>query len=264
MDRIYKHVILVGIDGAGNFYKNTDTPTIRRMFEKGVGTDYCLTSMPSISAECWGSMLIGVYPDVHKLTNEIVETKEYTDSEHPTVFKLIRNAIPDAVLASYSNWDPINTGIIEKGLNVALETGEDPELTVKICDYIKSEKPDFLFVQLDSMDSAGHHYGYNTEKYLEQLKVVDSYLNDIWNAVIDAGIADDTLFIATADHGGINTGHGGDTDEEKYVFFAAVGKTAVPGSTITLEVKDIPAIVTSALGVPGADNWAAVLPDGIL
>lgn len=263
MERIYKHVVLVGIDGAGNFYKNTDTPTIKKMYEEGAGTDFCLTSFPTISAECWGSMLIGVYPDVHKLTNDKVETDDYTDATHPTVFKLIRESIPDAVLGSFSNWDPINRGIVEKGLGVTLETAGDRELTEKVCDYIKSAKPDFLFVQFDSIDSAGHHLGYNTEKYLEELAVVDSYLGDIQRAITDAGISDDTLFIATADHGGIGTDHGGTTDEEKYVFFAAVGKTVKPGTTLELEVKDIPAIVTHALGVPADPNWAAKLPEGI-
>ena len=76
----YKHVILVGIDGAGNFYRKTDAPNIKRMFEEGAGTDECLTSIPTISAECWGSMLIGVEPTVHGLTNDIVMSAEYASA----------------------------------------------------------------------------------------------------------------------------------------------------------------------------------------
>ena len=49
----YKHVILVGIDGAGNFYRSSKAPMIRRMMTEGAGTDRCLTSLPTISAECW-------------------------------------------------------------------------------------------------------------------------------------------------------------------------------------------------------------------
>ena len=45
----YKHVILVGIDGAGNFYRNASAPMIRRLMAEGAGTDLCLTSLPSIS-----------------------------------------------------------------------------------------------------------------------------------------------------------------------------------------------------------------------
>ena len=259
----YKHVVLVGIDGAGNFFKQAHTPAINKLFKEGAGTDMCLTSIPTISAECWGSMLIGVGPQTHGLTNGIVSSEEYKNAEHPTLFKLIREAMPDAVLGAFCNWSPINAGIVERDLGVTLETAEDPALCEKICEYIKAEKPDFLFVQFDSIDGAGHTYGYGTEKYLEALSGADEWIAAIGDAIGEAGIADDTLYLVTADHGGFDHGHGGTTDEEKYVFFVGVGKTVVPGAKLEMEVKDIPAIVTHALGVPGSPNWEAALPAGM-
>ncbi len=259
----YKHVVLVGIDGAGSFYKKTNSPSINALFREGAGTDRCLTSSPTISAECWGSMLIGVYPEVHGLTNSIVETEKYGKQDHPTIFKLIREARPDAKLAAFCNWSPINTGIIESDAKVYLDTGDDEALTDKICSYIISNRPDFLFVQFDSVDTAGHTFGYGSRKYLECLSAADGYLGKIRDAVEKAGISDDTLFIATADHGGFGQSHGGDSDAEKYVFFAAVGKTVPKGTTVELEVKDIPAAVAHALGIPGSDNWSARVPVGL-
>ena len=154
----YKHVILVGIDGAGSFYKKTDAPAIRRLFADGAGTDRCLTSIPTISAECWGSMLIGVGPEIHGLTNDILSNRPYENGAHPTVFKRIRQAMPDADLAAFCNWSPINSGIVERGLGVYLDTGEDGALCDRICEYIKAKKPTFLFVQFDAVDSAGHTF----------------------------------------------------------------------------------------------------------
>lgn len=259
----YKHVVVVGIDGAGNFYKDADTPAIHALFEQGAGSDRVLTSIPTISAECWGSMLIGVSPDKHGLTNDIVSSTPYESQKHPTVFKLIRDTEPDAELGAFCNWSPINAGIVERGIGVTLETAEDSVLTDKICDYIRASKPTFLFVQFDSIDGAGHTYGYGTEKYLAELSGVDGYVQRIRDSIDEAGIADDTLFIVTADHGGHDHSHGGTTDEEKYVFFAAVGKSVPAGARIELEVKDIPAIVTAALGVAGSPDWDAKLPDGL-
>ena len=263
MSYAYKHVVLVGIDGAGNFYKQANTPTINKLFDDGAGTDMCLTSIPTISAECWGSMLIGVGPQTHGLTNGIVSSEEYKNAEHPTLFKMIREARPDAILGAFCNWSPINAGIVERDIGVTLETGEDAELTTKICDYIKTEKPDFLFVQFDSIDGAGHTYGYGTERYLEALSGADAWIAAIKEAIEAAGIAEDTLYLVTADHGGHDHGHGGTTDEEKYVFFVGVGKTVVPGAKLEMEVKDIPAIVMHALGMMGSPNWEATLPAGM-
>ena len=260
----YKHVVLVGIDGAGNFYKNTDAPNIRKMLEEGAGTDMCLTSYPTDSAQCWGSMLIGVYPEKHGMTNGTIDDTPYSyRDKYPTVYKLIRDNMPDAKIGSFSNWSPINSSIADAGIGITKSTGHDDILTVRICEYIKAEKPEFLFVQFDSIDGAGHTYGYNTERYLKELNVVDGYLGKILKAVEEAGIADDTLIISTADHGGIGCGHGGNSDEEKYVYFAAVGKTVNRGKRIDVEIKDTPAIICHALGIPADPNWDAKVPEGM-
>ena len=258
----YKHVILVGIDGAGNFYRNASAPMIRRLMAEGAGTDLCLTSLPSISAECWGSMLLGVYPDVHKLTNGIVSSTPYTNTELPTVFTLIRKCHPDAKLASFCNWNPINFGIVDDAAT-RQGTAHDEELTDMICDCIKADQPEFLFVQFDSVDHMGHAHGYGSPEHLAQIDLCDGLAARIYAAAEEAGIMEDTLFILTADHGGFDHGHGGDTDEEKYVFFAATGKTVNKGAQISLEVKDIPAIVAYALGVEGNPTWQAKLPEGL-
>ena len=52
-------------------------------------------------------------------------------------------------------------------------------------------------------------------------------------AVIDAGIYDDSIFIVTSDHGGIGTGHGGKTMDEMETPFIIAGKRIKKGAVIT-------------------------------
>ena len=260
----FKHVALIGIDGAGDFFSKTETPNIDRICADGAVGHRILTSIPTISAECWGSMLIGVQPKVHELTNGTIGSVEYKHrDEHPTVFKVIRDAHPDAKLGSFSNWSPINTSIADSGIGIVKRSADDQTLLLQICDFINNEKPEFLFIQFDSIDGAGHTYGYNTERYLQELNVADGFVASIRKAVATSGIEDDTLVIATADHGGSGHGHGGPSDEEKYVFFAAVGKTVPKGKKIDVRVIDMPAIVTHALGVPADPNWDSTVPEGL-
>ena len=259
----YKHVILVGIDGAGNFYRHTSAPMIRRVMAEGAGTDYCLTAVPTDSAQCWGSMLMGVTCKIHGLHNDKLHgaTEPLATEEHPTVFRMIRDAMPDATLGSYSNWNPLNYGLIENGIGVTKETGEDEDLCGRICEYVKQEKPTFLFIQFDSVDGAGHAHGYGSENHLN---ICDGYAERIYNACVEAGIAEDTLFMITADHGGYGRGHGSDTDEEKWVFVAIKGKTVNKGGAIDrMQVKDFPAITLRALGLPANPNWMSHVPEGI-
>lgn len=264
----YNHVVVVGVDGAGSWFQTADTPNFDRIFQNGAVIFRALASNPTISAECWGSMLLGVGPEIHKLTNDIVSHQPYpVDSPFPSLFRRIRAALPDAVLGSFCDWDPITAGIVEQNLGVSHDTADDTKLTPVICDYIRREKPTFLFIQFDSVDGAGHSHGYGTPNYLQRLHEVDALIADVHQAVCDAGMANDTLFTVIADHGGHGTGHGGWTDEEKYVTFAATGKTVQPGTIDRMNIRDLAAVVLYALGIdrPAIDEqgWTSQIPEGL-
>ena len=270
---IYKHVIVIGIDGAGAFIKDADTPFFNRIFAQGAVTYTALASNPTISAECWGSMLLGVGPEVLKLTNSIVSTTPYpVDSAHPSLFRRIREKMPDAQLGSYCDWNPITFGIVENNLNISTATARDSELMPVICDYIRAENPTFLFVQLDSVDGAGHKYGYGTPEHLQRIHEVDQLVNDAYTAVQETGSADDTLFIVIADHGGTpfdgkGASHGGWSDAEKLVTFAAAGKTVQNVDLGDMNIRDLAAVVLYALGIeaPAFDEkgWTSQIPEGM-
>lgn len=273
MLRKYSHVIVIGVDGAGSWFKVADTPNFDKIFCDGAVTYRALSSKPTISAECWGSMLIGVGPEIHKLTNKKVSVLPYNIwSKNPTVFRRIRKTYPDAELGSYCDWNPINKGIIEKSLGINKQTARDKELTPLICNYIRDKKPDFLFVHFDSTDGAGHSNGYGTPAHISAISEVDKLLGDIYSAIVSAGILDETLFMVIADHGGTNNekgkgSHGGWTDEEKYVTFAAAGKGVNNGEIDVMNIRDLAAIVLYAMGIGAPEfnekGWTSQIPDGL-
>ena len=274
MGRKYSHVIVLGIDGAGSFVRDADTPYFDSIFANGAVTYDALASNPSISAECWGSMLLGVGPEVHKLTNGIVSSTPYpVDSPYPSLFRGIKSVYPEAELGSYCDWNPITYGIVEDNLGVSHDTANDDELAPIICDYIKAKKPDFLFVQFDSVDGAGHKHGYGTPEHLKRISEVDVLVNDVYRAAKAAGIIDETLFIVIADHGGTNPGngqgggHGGWTDGEKYVTFAAAGKGVNHIRLEKMNIRDLAAIVLYSFGIDSPEfdeaGWTSQIPKGL-
>lgn len=274
MERKYSHIIVIGVDGAGSWFKDADTPNFDRIFKNGAVTYNALSSKPTISAECWGSMLIGVGPEVHKLTNRRVSTLPYPLwSKHPSVFRRIRRAYPKAELGSYCDWNPITKGIVEKLMGVSHATARDKELTPLICDYIRQKKPDFLFVHFDSTDGAGHKNGYGTKEHISAIGEVDTLIGYVHSAAQEAGILEDTLFMVIADHGGTNPGngkggsHGGWTDEEKNVTFAAVGKGVSSTGIEEMNIRDLAAIILYGMGIeaPSFDEkgWTSQIPKGL-
>jgi arylsulfatase A-like enzyme len=61
------------------------------------------------------------------------------------------------------------------------------------------------------------------------LKVQDEHIGKIVEAVKEAGIYDETVFIITSDHGGIHNGHGGKTMLEMETPFIISGKGVKKG-----------------------------------
>ena len=263
----YKHVVIVGVDGGGAFFQKTDTPRCDEIFKDQATTYRSKTSFPTISAQCWGSMLHGVLPEFHGLNNTIAENREYSypgNSPYPSIFRVIHEAMPDAKLASFVNWYAINNGIVEDNIGVTKEdASQDPEVARRVVNYLAGNAPALVFVQFDSADGAGHKYGYGTENHLQAITVLDSYIGWIYDQLGLKGLSDDTLFIVTADHGGIEKDHGGNTDAERYVFLGITGKTVADGTIIDAEARDIAAIAAYALGLECPETWTGHVPAGV-
>lgn len=136
-----QRVFILGMDGAGNFIQNTETPIIDAFLKKGAYTYMAQAQSPTISAECWGSILHGVTPEKHRLNNEAAATTTFPgDSPYPSIFRLAREAWPEAKLAAFSSWRPINSGIIEEDLGIHKESLPDAELVGAIESYLEQNR----------------------------------------------------------------------------------------------------------------------------
>ena len=262
----YKHVVILGVDGAGAFFKDTPTPRCDEIFKDGAFTYTAQAQKPTISAQNWGAILHGVLPEFHGLTNAIVASCPYPlDSPFPSIFWVAREAWPNAALASFCVWDPVNYGIIENNLGIVEGTGSDADVTQKTVDYLDKNEPTLLFVHYDLADAAGHGHGYGSAEHLQSVTTADGYIGRIYDKLKERGLLDDTLFIVCTDHGGTPGGsHGGNTQAELDVFMGVAGKT-VDGDTgiQDAENRDIAAIAAYALGLEFPETWTARVPTGV-
>ena len=261
----YQRVFMLGIDGMGSFCRQTPTPHMDRLFEHGATSYEVLASRPTISAQCWTSMLTGATPAVHRLTNSCM----HPIPELPTLFRFVRDAYPDASSAAFTDWRPIAQEIISpSGGADTLDTGHDDELVERLLAYLDKNDPKLLFVQFDSVDHAGHQHGYGTPGHLARITHVDGLLGRLLEKYRQRGWAQDTLFIVSADHGGTPDGnHGGWTRGEREVFLGVAGKNVKKGLIGPACVRDYPAIVLWALGITAPAfnpmGYAAQMPTGI-
>lgn len=262
----YDHVFIIGVDGAGRFFKDADTPNFDRIFADGAVDYTARAETITVSAQNWGAMLTGVSYMSHGLTNDITGEKERSsDTKYPTIFKYVRDAYPDAELASICNWGNISKGIIENDIDVTkIYPGDDEAVTNATCDYFNAgNAPTLFFLQFDSVDHVGHSDGSKAESYIKQIETVDGYIGRIYDTLEANGLMDDGLFIVVADHGHtISGGHGGLTMRETNVTLAVAGKTTKAGGKMDADTRnrDVAAIALYALGVEKPSHMSARVP----
>ena len=265
----YEHVFIIGIDGAGSFIQDGTTPNFNRIFADGAVDYRTRTEMVTISAQNWGSILSGVSYLKHGLTNDKAKQKERAhDTAFPSVFTLARQAFPDAELASFVNWVPINHGIIENDIGVTKHNnGDDAQLTEDICKYFNDgNAPKLFFVQYDSVDHVGHDEGSRSANYFKQIETVDGYLGKVYDCIEANGLMENGLFIVVSDHGHmISGGHFGLTMRETMTTLAVKGKTVIGGSSIEKDTRnrDVAAITLHALGLERPSYMTAKIPDNL-
>mgnify|MGYP004519536497 FL=1 len=263
---LFKQVVVAGIDGMGNYDRFASTPFFDalRKNKNALYTDTALSVLPTISAENWCAMLKGVGPEKHGYNNEKLSVTPAPDnSDHPSVFKYLRDKYPFAQLCSFVNWEPINFGGIEHNIGVEKFRNDDNPLADQVIEKLVSSRPLFTFIAFDGVDEAGHHGGYGSEEHLSAIMSAEQNCRRIYEAIEQSGRMDDTLFIILTDHGGIGHGHGGNDDKERLNSYIAVGKGLKSGK---LESEDfhtatMAAVVLRALGVSQSDSYDFPVPE---
>ena len=117
----YKRVVIIGVDGVGDYFSHMDTPNFDKMFDttKNASVTYTGTAVyPTISCENWMSMFHGVRPVYHgfifKDTNQRVEAGLKTDSDkYPSFIKQYLDQYAEGDVLSVCTWRGVNNGIIE-------------------------------------------------------------------------------------------------------------------------------------------------------
>ncbi len=229
-----KHVIVIGIDGWGGYSvpKAKNIPNIRMLMAQG---SYTLTKravLPSASAINWASMFNGAPTEMHGYTQwnsrrpEIPSMIENEHQKFPTIFSVLREQYPDAVIGCIAEWDGIKhvTDTLAMDFYDVAEKSDNVHLTQLAVKYIRERRPTLMAVCYDELDHIGHQDGHDTPEYYAMLEAIDVEVGHIIQALKDAGIYDDTVILMTSDHGGINKGHGGQTLEELETPFIVCGR----------------------------------------
>ena len=238
-----EHIILIGLDGWGSYsMEKAEMPNVKALMEKGCYTMEKRTVLPSSSAVNWASMFMGACPELHGYTEwgsktpEIPSRVKLKNDIFPTIFQLLREADANAEIGCLYEWDGIKHLVDTFSLSYYALCPKEriytDELKNMACAYIKEKKPTLAAFIYDNPDHIGHAIGHDTPEYYANLKEIDGYIGEIVEATKEAGIYENTIFIVTSDHGGINKGHGGKSLAEMETPFIIAGKGIKKGGKI--------------------------------
>ncbi|BDD10301.1 hypothetical protein FUAX_27330 [Fulvitalea axinellae] len=260
------HVVLIGIDGlsvAG--VRNAETPVLDSLMNAGAYTLRARAVLPTVSSPNWASMVTGVDVAQHGVMDNDWERAEMRiapvsageEGMFPSVFYEIRRALPNAKIGAIYDWGGFGR-LIEDSIPDLKISPKGVEKTVaEAIRFIKAERPDFTFIQLDHVDHAGHSKGHETEAYYQAVEEADRFVARILKALAEAKMAQSTTVIITSDHGGIGYGHGGFTEKEINIPVILAGPGVKKGYRIAAPVYqfDAAANVLFALGVERPESW---------
>lgn len=270
-----QHVFIISIDGGKPaVIAQSKMPTLQRLVAEGACTWVADTTYPSITLPSHTSMLTGVGPGKHKiLWNEWIPSNGLVTV--PTIFTLAKQAgfstamfvgkekfrhldVPGSL--DVFDFNPAeSTNITKTMAGDARPMKEDTVLAAKVAlnaaRYILARKPNLCFIHFTDTDNTGHKYGWGSPEQISAFADVDAALTVVLRALYEADIADQSVIIVTADHGGHDKTHGLSIPDDMNIPWIVWGKGVKKNFKITAPVitYDTAATALWLLDIPRPD-----------
>jgi len=241
-----KRVVIIGLDGLSvEGYQKSTHPNLDNLMEDGVLSLNTRCVMPSVTLPNWTSHLTSGGPEQHgvmgnnwKVDNHELSPIEQDDSGYyPSIFKILKEQIPNVKTAYYYNWGNLINSINKQYLDeINFETNDEySENYGKAYDFIVENKtnPTLVFLYSVHIDHAGHSYNWMSPEYISSIEEIDIEIGIFINKLKSAGLYNSTNFLLITDHGGTrSSGHGGLSKEEMEVPWGITGPGIVKGKIL--------------------------------
>jgi len=293
-------VMIIGMDGTRpDGIEIANTPNLDVLRSGGFATLEAITGDVSLSGPGWASMLTGVWCDKHRVLDNDATWQQSRFDLFPHLVARLEAERPAANTVSVSHWPPINDEILcadERndncgGADQVTTVATDVEVRDEVVTALTTGDPDFLFMQFDDVDHAGHGdppyfpplgviggfcpfvdgdpassggtclAGNFNQDYLDVIETTDSYIGDILAALVNRPdfINENWLVLVSPDHGGggqVINQHGFPHRQDRRTFLIVAGLRAAPfPEGAQVKMVDIAATALFHLGVPIDPAW---------
>ena len=263
-----KRIVLISLDGiCVDGYLKAKTPNLDALMAEGSLSLDTRVVMPSVTLPNWTSHLCGSGPEQHGIVDNSWEISKFvlpaieTDSKgyYPSVFKVLKEALPQAKTAFYYNWInlfyPYNKQYLDE-VSYLEEDAYVPNYEKALSFLMENRKnPTLVFLYSVHTDHARHKHKWMSPEYIQSIEEADVEIGKFLEKMKQERLYKDTHFMFLTDHGGIEYGHGGVSTNEMIVPWGITG----PGIKKGFKIDALTLIAHRVRQVAHADTAALIL-----
>ncbi|HEU4724296.1 MAG TPA: ectonucleotide pyrophosphatase/phosphodiesterase [Candidatus Eisenbacteria bacterium] len=252
-NQVAERALIVSIDGLRpDVLLRADAPTIRGLMAAGSFTMWAVTTPVAVTLPSHTSMLTGVPPEKHGVTwNDDRPADRRVYPKVPTLFEVARRAgRTTALAAGKSKFSALlKPGTLDLAMVPTNGEMADTAVADTVAHWIRTRRPQVIFVHLADVDLTGHEHGWGSSAQLASIAVADRCVGRLLAALEAGGLRDSTILLVTSDHGGAGTSHGRDDPRSRHIPWILAG----PGIRRNLELTG-----TKGLTVRTEDTFATL------
>jgi predicted AlkP superfamily pyrophosphatase or phosphodiesterase len=222
-----EHVIIISIDGLRpDIMLRAETPTLHRMMRDGAFTAYAQTVPMAITLPSHVSMLTGVSVEKHGITfNDERATTRPIYPNATTIFEVAKTGgLTTALVSGKSKFMAMNKpGSIDWLWAPENAKTTDEDVVKSAVEVLTQRKPNLMFVHFPGADTAGHADGWASPQQFAAIEKIDANVGTLLETLKATGLAESTVVILSADHGGSGKQHGANDPRSLYIPWIAVG-----------------------------------------
>jgi len=229
-----RKVLMIGIDGTrADALQAANTPNIDSLIATGAYTFDSWHTGITVSGPSWSSIFTGVNYMKHGVTDNSYSGSHF-DQYHEFP-KLAKEYKPNLYAAEVIEWAPLVDNVPNQydGYNSRIKVPDGsttPTGSTAVTQLLNSNM-DVLTVYFDAVDLAGHANGFspNNPSYITAIQSVDAQIGNIITALHNRPnyANEDWLILVTTDHGGLGTGHGGNSNDERHIWWIGSGNHVI-------------------------------------
>ncbi len=224
-----RKVLVIGIDGCrSDALQQANTPHLDSLIATGLFTYDAWHCGITVSGPSWSTIMTGVWWNKHGVTSNTYTGSHFDN--YPYFPKLAKSVKPALKCVQVVEWAPMSDNVYNDGWDSKLKTpdGDGASTAAVAATQLADDNLDCMFVYFDAVDLTGHSSGFSptNPSYIQAIENVDDKVGIVLNALYSRPnyANEDWLVLVTTDHGGLGTGHGGITWEERHIWWIAAGK----------------------------------------